>query len=169
MKPDQLIALCVRLFAIALLFYTLRSLVNLTWFLEANDIPGARYAYVGVLAVVIVVTILLWLFPFSVARRIVPEEIGLNLDHRWTESELYGCGFVLLGAYFLFGSVSDALYWIWFLLNLSREQIALEQITSEQIASIVLTVAEMLAAIGLILGSTGLTKIIYKIRYGSIE
>jgi hypothetical protein len=169
MKPVQIVAIAVRLFAITLIFGALRYVAR--WGPYVGDEEG-RFLWVfgiSLTAFTLIIALLLWKFPNAVARRIVPRFADDGSAHSWTVDELYGCGFVLLGVYFLFYSVSDGIFWAMHLVSLSRDKLGLVQHTDADTFSIVITGLEISASIAVIIGARGLTNLVFRLRYGNVE
>lgn len=169
MKPEQTVALCVRLFAIALAFSALRLVSAWAPYIGAEDMGLSQVIGVFLTLLIVTFVVLLWIFPSFVARRIVPVSAAETPKRTWAVDELYGCGFVLLGAYFLFHGLSDGIYWVGYLIALARNQLGLIRHTYQETLSIIVTAIEILASIAIILGARGITKLVFKLRYVGVE
>lgn len=117
----------------------------------------------------VIVVLLLWAYPKSIAGKLAPDEPDSAEERKWSALELYGCGFVLLGSFFLFRGVSDGIYWVMYLVALSRDNVGIIQHSYEQTFSIIVTVIEIFASVAIILGAEGITRFIFKLRYGGLD
>ena len=167
MKLEHIVALAVRLFAIALAVYALRNGISLVPYFHDQEWQIASYAYAALVACFLLLAIYLWYFPLTVSRRLVafrePGEADIGSA---TSDELQIIGFTILGIYLLFYVLSDVIYWgfIWFISN--RNQGVPIELSLEQVASMLSTAIELVFVLFLILGAKGIVRLIRKLRYG---
>lgn len=165
MRPEQIVAIVVRLFAIMLVFGALSYISGYAPYMLDENESLMQIIVITSTGLVLAVSVILWKFPNTIARKIVPLESMSSDSQPWTLDELYSFGFVILGGYFLFYSLSDGLFWIMHLISLSRDKLGVVQHTQADTFSIIITVIEIVVAFAIILGSRGLTRIIFKLRY----
>lgn len=108
MSPINLIAVSVRLFAIFLALDAIRGFIALA----VHSTPeGGDKLTVGVAAIAtFAITIFLWKFPLTVAKRLYPES-EIDQTHPWNRDDLYIAGFAILGLYWLGRSLTGVAYW----------------------------------------------------------
>ena len=102
MKPEQIVAVAARLLAIALILTTVRELVSALW--VVNDaITLRKYGYIFLVSgLAIFISILLWKFPLTIAKKIFPFKSDDEPKHNFNSDDFYHLGFILLGTYLLF-------------------------------------------------------------------
>ncbi len=169
MKHEQIVALCIRLSSVAVILSAIRYVSGWLPYTDFNDMQTHDVAAMAVAVISIFVAMLLWIMPNCVVRSIVPNGFNDRAKSHWTDGEIYGCGFVVVGTYYLFKSVSGGLYWIMFLVARSRNPLIVNEPSYDEKIAILLTIAEIAASLGLILGSTGLAKQVFRVRYGGGE
>lgn len=166
MKMEQYVAIAVRLFAIGLAIYSIKTLPGMIAFYHQEGTESAMYAFIGISILILFIAAFLWKFPLSTASKIIPRAAPeSSQSYNWSEQGILTCGFIILGVYFLYYAVSDSIYWfyIWHY-SQSVNGIRIE-LSPFQVASIITTVFEFFIAIALILGSRGVANIIKKLRH----
>ncbi|MBL1432499.1 MAG: hypothetical protein COB94_003520 [Gammaproteobacteria bacterium] len=161
----HMIALAVRLFSVFLFLISIRTFSGLSWIVGDADALANNWIYVAAAFSTLCMAIILWKFPLTIAGKICPVKHENTSHESLSMDELYTLGFVILGIYLLFYVLSDALYWIIFMVSSNRNTGNYEFITIENQASMITTFAEFVIAIFLIFGANGLSKIILKFRY----
>lgn len=167
MNRKEIVAIAVRLFAIALAVYGINNLPGMVMFFERDNSQSAAYAYAfaGVSALIFVIAILLWFFPYTVASSILPKNYSKIQPDNWNQESVLTCGLILLGIYFFYYVISDAVYWFY----ISRYSLSFEgsvlKLNLDDIAKIWATAVEFLVSMLLIFGSKGIANIILKMRY----
>lgn len=146
MKAHLYLGIGIKLFAIWLFLF---SIPNMAFFLE-NIIYGTVY---GVVASVptsgliyipwLVIAIVLWNFPLSIAKKIIPSEAEINSEGISAKS-LLSVFISAISLFFLYRSIMDGVYWAT-LLNLS-EGGGYATFSPENRASILATGVELFAA-----------------------
>jgi len=164
LKPEQIIAVIVRLFAIVILLTVVRELVAALWVVN-DSVTLRKYGFIFLVSgLVIFVSILLWNFPLTIAKRIYPFKLEDEPNHSLNSDDYYQLGFILLGVYLLFYVLSDGVFWIAFTLYSGEEKLYSPLVSLENKASIVATFAELIIALFLVFGAKGITKAIKAIR-----
>jgi hypothetical protein len=146
MKVHHYVGIGIKLFAIWLFLF---SIQNMAFFLE-NIIYGTVQGMEASITISsltylpwLVLSIILWNFPLSIAKKIIPHLSEINPEGISTSSLLT----VLISAislFFLYSSVMDGVYWVT-LINLS-ESGSYAAFNPENKASIFATGVELLAA-----------------------
>ena len=164
MKPEHIIAVLVRLFAIALILVVVRDMIAALWVVD-DSVYLRKYAYIFLFGgAVIFISIILLKFPLSVAKRIYPFRLEDEPKHSLNSDDFYHLGFILLGVYLLFYVLSDGVFWIAFTLYSGEEKLYSPLVSLENKASMITTVVELFIALFLILGAKGITNTIKAIR-----
>jgi hypothetical protein len=160
-KPEHVVAIALRLFAIALILYTVSSFIGSAWFVfGSGSNSGASVLVVIVTVLMLAAAFLLWRFPLWIASRLVRFDDSINrTSSSISVSELQTVAFTVLGIYLLLKGVTAGIYWV-FLFNALREY----DIDAHQWASVLMTIAEILLACFLVSGAKGLTVLISKVR-----
>ena len=165
MKLTALVALTVRLFSLGLLIYLIRILLgefSAYVHFENHTISIA----VAVIAIVIVfLAAFLWKFPLFIAKKLVdfgPKED--RLVEPINEQNLYNLGFVLLGTLLLYWTLSDSVYW-WFYLS-AQAEIAqyTQELSIQQKASLLSVAVEGIFSIALIAGAGPISRFMLWLR-----
>jgi hypothetical protein len=160
-KPEHVVAIALRLFAIALTLYTVSSFVGSAWvFLASGSNNGASVLVVVVTVLMLAVAFLLWRFPLWIASKLVRFNDSINkISSSISVDELQTMAFTVLGIYLLLKGLTAGIYWV-FLFNALRGY----DIDARQWASMLMTIAEILLACFLVFGAKGLTVLISKVR-----
>ncbi|MES9971576.1 MAG: hypothetical protein ABW092_16205 [Candidatus Thiodiazotropha sp.] len=169
MSKEEITAIAVRLFAIALAIYGLNNLPGMIAYFDQEQIQGAVYAFTGIIVLILIIALLLWYFPVFIAAKIIPKSSQSNTATQWNREELLSTGIIIIGIYFLFYVVSDIIYWfyIW-KYSISFEGTPIEMNT-HQLASIFATVGELFIVIMILFGSKGIANFITKLRYAGVK
>lgn len=167
MHPSHYLAIAIRIFAIGLFLYGLRQL-GLVYEVFVNDalhgFPVSRTFALGTSILPVIVSVVMWRFPLSVARRIATPEIDLPLEPLRARSILAA----LIGAlslFFLFYAVVDAVYWAtyWHMVQSGEIADAVLRIGGEQKANTLATIVELVVATGILLKSNTLAAYILRV------
>lgn len=170
MRKEEIVAVIIRLFGIALGLYAISRLPSWAMYLHENQSEDPSYLILfGVSGLLVFVAVALWKFSMFFARQLVSKEQGEMLNVAWATTDVLETGFILLGVYFAYDALSDLFYWIfvWMLAdNYLGQDLTLE---AEQWANIYTTIIEMMIVIGLIFGARGLANFIRMLRYAGQE
>ena len=171
MSREDVIAVAIRLFAIYIAFSILKTVPGAVQLLSADGGGAAAGLYAVVLAVGAALCILLWFFPLSIAKRLLPVMREARSEQAIGAPLALSLGLTLIGAWLLATSLVDASYWIAMLIR-SRGVTAATGVpvewSHEQIADMLATLVQIFLSLWLVLGSSGLQRLIYKFRYGNI-
>lgn len=165
MSREDIVAIASRLFALFLLITAIRlgvtmisasgafsSVWTLALFLTAIFLPIAA------------ISALLWFFPLTVARKILPvmrEPRPPVIPGSSTALEL---ALTVIGFWVLSTAFTDAVYWSVFLVQVYNSPIPVAVDPTQQ-ASLAATLAELLIGIWCVFGSRGLTNLVTRVRY----
>ena len=167
MKLEHIVALAVRLFAIALALYAIRDGVSFfTFFLEQGR-ESVSYYYASGMLLLVVLAIILWKFPLTVARGLVKfREPGETELSSASDNKIQVIGFSILGLFLLFHVVSDITYWsvVWLV---SQRSTSVPELSLDQIAQMVATAIELVFVLFLLFGARGISRYLHKWRYGT--
>lgn len=168
MSREDIIAVASRLFAVFLLLFTLKTVAG-GYF--AADLQGQGSGFLLRVSVFVLAALaiaaLLWFFPLAVAHKLLPvmrEPRPLVNAGSTVALEL---GLTLIGFWVLAFGLVDLSYWIVLLAYSGTADFSLYLVAPEQKASAAATIVELAIAVGLILGSRGISRLVYRIRYGA--
>lgn len=166
MSREDIVAIASRLFSAYLLFglvQTLPGIVSTT--IQGTD-PWMLTLYALSIAFGFGVCALLWFFPLTVARKLLPVMREPRSEQTVDASIAFSLGITLIGVWFLASGLVDASYWLtFFVLSRQAAETGFDW-SSDQIANMLATVFELILSMCLILGNAGIKRLIYKFRYG---
>jgi len=163
MSREDIVAIASRLFAVFLVVVALRGLGGVVRFASAPQATGTGITVVAVTALVpLLLAALLWFFPLTVARRLLPvmRSPGPTLDFG---GSVLPVALTVLGFWVLSTAVTDLVYWGLLLALAASSSIPVEFPPDEK-AAMVSTVAELGLAAWLLLGSHGLSAAVARLR-----
>jgi hypothetical protein len=166
MSREDIVAIATRLFAVYLLVTSLRTLTSVPAVLTGGVTAGTIVVTLVSLVCTLGIIVLLWCFPLTVARKLLPVLKTPRPDVLAEKGRLFPLGLVLIGLWQLAIGLSDVVYWATMLLVMRNRDLPLDALRPEQWAAMVGTVAQVVIALALILGSNGLHRLLYRIRYG---
>lgn len=146
MKAHHYVGIGIKLFAIWLFLF---SIQNMVFFLE-NIIYGTVQGVMASITISsltyvpwLVLAVILWNFPLSIAKKIIPPEAEINPE-RISASSLLSVLISAMSLFFLCRSIMDGVYWVT-LLNLSENGVN-ATFSPDNKASIFATGVEFFAA-----------------------
>lgn len=164
MSREDVIAVAVRLFAIFLFITLLRFFAGMMTLHQVSPLLVWVVPVVGV-----AICALLWFFPLSIARKLLPVMREPRSEAGMDGSMALSVGLTLLGVWLLATALPNATYWL-SLFVLSRQSSGYHlDWGPEQMASIATTIAELVLAVWLVFGSAGIRRLILRFRYGRFE
>jgi len=167
MNLVSLTAVGVRLLAILLFFYVLRESSRLISLVVTLELNNGWYISVLFLVIFILVGFWLWVSALKIAERIVPNNITFtNASNNDLGSPIYQLPFILFGLYILISGISGFSYYAQIFFFTPNELKAPVQEIKLQ-AAMLSSVIEILFGLILVFGSRGVSKVIYKVRYGN--
>lgn len=159
MTNAQIVGLGVRLFSIWLALYVVSILPSM-WSFVGRDLKSSSGAAIVVLLVIAmaVVALLLWMFPLTVARKLIPRS-ALDQPTPLPIEQVQSVGFSLLGLWCLSGAIPSLFWWGVTLYHSTRPEprLALEPANYAALAQ---TIAELLIGVWLLFGARGLLGIL---------
>ncbi len=153
MKNEQLVGLGVRLFAIWLVVYTVRSLPTLWLFGTGQDGSGVFVFAIAYLLLLIVSAILLWLFPLTVANKLLPGKV-LDVRTALPLEELQCAAFCLLGLWLLTDAIPSLTYYFVLFYQFSKDYQILHN--PQTASGLMRSVVELIIGVWLLFGARGL-------------
>ena len=167
MKLENLVAVVVRLFALAIAYQAFTSLIGLIAFYDQIETPSTIAVYLVSFVVLLLASVVLWKFPLIIARKITNFPAISNDEINSQDSGNYlQLGLTILGVYFLYYVISDFASWGYYLLSISRNPEYEFDLNPQQKADVFATFIELGVAVLLILGSSRIVQIIKKLRHG---
>ena len=111
-NKEQAVGLAVRLFAIFLVVYTLRYATSVVAFsiLEPPDYIGSSLILLVGFSPILI-AILLWRFPLTVASKLMPKVTAKEKSKVSSETELQVVAFSTLGLWVIVSAIPDTFYW----------------------------------------------------------
>lgn len=170
MSREDWIAIASRLFALYLAVTLLRSVPPAVAFLQQVGLEQAGWtdSYIPTAVVLLsgaVLCVLLWVFPLTIGRRLLPVMKEPRSESRLCPSTTLSLGLTLVGIWMLATAIPDTVYWAAFVYakqNIMGDHYPLEP---DQLAAIWATAAEWTLALCLIFGSTGIRRLIEHWRF----
>lgn len=155
MTSTQIVGLGVRLFAVWLVVYVLRNVPGMWQFnATAEAAAPANLAVALIGAAVLLVAVVLWLFPLTVAGTLIPR--SARTDHlRVPFDELQSVAISLLGLWVLTDSIPSAFYWVFMSSHASRPDLPL-QLSGREYSLMMRTAVELAIGVWLLFGARGL-------------
>ncbi|ODB94159.1 hypothetical protein A3194_05775 [Candidatus Thiodiazotropha endoloripes] len=170
MNKEEIVAVVVRLFAIALGIYGLNNLPGMVMYFDQDGMREAAYIYAGLSALIVIVAILLWKFPLTVAKILLPKTGDDAKVVSWSYEEVLTCGFIIMGFYFLYYVISDSIYWFYMWKSSVNVFVSVRsELNIDQLARIYATVAKFVVSLVLIVGSRGLASMVLMLRYAALN
>jgi hypothetical protein len=163
MRKEEITALAIRLFAILLVFYILRNIPAVFIYLTEQE-SVIIWALASLNVFLLLAAVLMWKFPFSVAKWISPYSVD-SKQTSWSSEVLLTVGCTLLGIFYLYYALSDLLYWLMFWQYNQNVAGLIVELTPDQKANIIVTLVEFALAVFLVVGAGGISKAIHRLRY----
>lgn len=172
MSREDWVAIAARLLAIYLLVGMVRGVIELVQLMGSDG--GMQFAaWQGATVFLqLLVASVLWFFPLTVARNLLPAMSEPRSESSISPSLALSLGLTLIGAWFVINALTDTAYWISFYLQLKASSAA-EGFSSvrlfqspDRTASVITTGVELVVGLALILGASGLQRLIFRMRYG---
>lgn len=167
MKLEHIVAVAVRLFAIVVAIFALRNGVSSGPYFYQQGWHITSYAYISLMALLVLFAVYLWFFPLSVTNKLLSFKKKDEVEDQTVSYEqIQFVAFTILGIYLLFHVVSDIVYWaVIFTVSMRDSNIPVE-ISLDQKGQMFATVIEFIFVIYLLLGANGIIKLFHRLRYG---
>ena len=164
MSREDIVAIASRLFAIFVALYALSLLTSTFQVLATNQITSGAFAgIVAVLLVMLVVALLLWFFPLTIARKLLPVMKEPRSEQSIGFSNALSLALTIMGFWLLTKAMVDSVYWL-ILLAQVHEAPNFEW-SPDQKASIAATGIRLLLSLWLIFGAVGINRLISRLKY----
>lgn len=167
MNREDIVAVLVRLFAVYMLFVVIRTVPALAGAPVDSGGASATFAIAASLVATGLFTALLWFFPLTIARKLLPaateSPAGVALDARTT----WSLAICALGLWVLTGALTDAFYWVVFFIRNREVGLELAQFSPGEQAGMAATLVELVLGVVLTFGSSGLQALLFRLRYGA--
>jgi len=164
---EDIVAVVTRLFAIVLLLFSLKFLATTVGFYFDTDQFTGLAPILAMVVTMIAIAALLWYFPLTIARKLLPVMKEPRPASVVDGPTLFSLALMILGVWFLANAVIDLGYWAVLFSSLGGSVPEEFGLTVEQKGSLLSTVLELLVALLLVFGSTGIRNLLFKIRYGN--
>lgn len=166
MQVHQYLAIGFRLLAIVLFIYSLRQVA--TFFAVVfNDtyagMPASPVFFLAMAAIPLVVALALWVFPITIAKKVVPPASEVSVVPEKTFS-IFIALLLTVGVVILFYAVVDAIYWFTYAHLSSSNSEAYERasdVMQSNKANMLATAFEVVAALFIILRAKYLASFLY--------
>lgn len=169
MSREDVVAIASRLMAVYLLVSLSRGVVDVIQIIG----EGMHWAplQLSVMFLQLLAATVLWFFPLSVARALLPAMSEPRSETHIGPSLALSLGLTLIGAWFVVNALVDAGYWIGIYLHMKANPIDVLSNASlfrvpDTTASIIATVVQLVIGVALVLGAAGLQRLIFRMRYG---
>ncbi len=166
MSREDFVAIAARLFAVFLLLTVLKQVPVTLQFISQDSSDAWVAPYTFVLIAGLVLCAILWFFPLTVARKLLPVMREARSEQSLDASIAMSVGLTLIGVWVLAYGLVDAVYWVTMFLRLGLSEVSYSQWPHDHVAGLLATVVEVLIAIYLIFGSSGIRRLIQRYRYG---
>ncbi len=159
-------AVGIRFLSLLLFFYVLRDAIRMISFASILELYQEWPIALFMSSVMLAIAIVLWRFCVTIAKKIIPKEISdietqLEDFHR----PIYQLAIVLFGLYVAIYGLSDLIYTAQVYLSIP-DNIVNPDTVYKQKAVMFASLVEIVIGIVLIIGAKGVSKLIYKVRYG---
>jgi hypothetical protein len=166
---DDFIAVASRLFSIYIFFGVIRSAPGAAQLLSQDQGTTWAVLYVFATIVVLLLCAFLWFFPLTVARKLLPVMREPRSNETIGSATALSLGLTLIGAWFFANALVDSSYWLTLLIRSKQMSGTAVEWRPEQIASMLSTAVELVISFCLLFGSSGITQLIYKLRYAGTQ
>lgn len=165
MTPQQILIVAIRLLAVFWLLNVLGRIPVLIMNLQVLD-PEGGFATALMMGVQFAVAVVLWIFPATFAGLLLRQGKMPVLTGNVPFSEWQALCLIAVGIFVLARALPDLAYWL--ILVPKLDQLA-EPFTVEQKANFAATIVEMAVGVALILGATGLSSLIHRLRRAGVS
>ena len=163
MTNEQILGVGVRLFAVWLVVYVVRSAPILWVFNSPDATPsGATAVVVVLLLVVLLIAVVLWFFPLAIASKLIPKS-SLSQSTRLPVEELQRTGFCLLGLWVLAEAIPLSIRYGYILYH-SLKPNAMVELGLNLPGAFIHAMVQLAIGFWLLFGAKGLLEILLKAR-----
>lgn len=166
MSREDFVAVASRLFSIYILFVTIRRIpIGIDTISQLGDM-GWAVITVAFIVVSLLLVSFLWFFPLTVARKLLPVMREPRSETAIDASVALSVGITLMGIWFFASAIADTSYWLTLGLRARDADMYDFHWSHEQIAGITATAVELVIAVCLLFGSSGIKRLLLRLRYG---
>lgn len=167
MKIVELLAVGIRILGIYLVLQILMSFSEIYQLYQFTGDAGiAAYPYVLVAEVIVLglVAFALIKFPITISRKLIPNDPDEKLNLPNNAEKLIAVAFVVIGVYILTWSVPDLIFNFLWLAYSHSQDFGYEQNFQEALINQAATILEIGIGLYLVLGSRGLSRVLWLFR-----
>jgi len=168
MIREDVVAVASRLFAIYVILNILKNAPSTALLISQDGGMGWATLYALALVLGLALCAYLWFFPLTIARRLLPVMREPRSEQVVDASVALSLGLTLIGVWLLANAVIDSLYWLTLFLHTRRVSELGFEWSSDQLANMAATASQLVISLWLLLGSTGIKRLIQKYRYGEL-
>jgi hypothetical protein len=164
MNREDFVAVACRLCAVYLLFISIVAMPGVVQLFSSAD--GRQFAPFSaiVLAMQLLAAVLLWLFPVAAAKKLLPVMHETRSEESFDSGIALSLAITLIGLWFFTHGVISLIYWLTFYWHLQRQG-GTHDLSPTQVAEIGTGVAQVTIALAFIVGTKGISRLIYWMRY----
>lgn len=170
MSREDYVAIVARLFAIYIAITIVLDIPAAVFTVPRFDewpiLPLAVSAFVTLAA--LVSCFCLWVFPLAVARKFLPVMKEPRSERSIDGPVGLSLGITLIGLWFLIQALLDSVYWLIFVArmkgNISNPMVF--EWNNSDVSGMVVTGVQLVVGVLLIVGTPGLKRLFYFVRYG---
>ena len=167
MSREDIIAIAVRLFAIFLAILELRTIAQVVALLSTNTfVPGGLVVLVIVLLGMLAISALLWFFPLTVARKLLPVMKEPRSEIAMGAATAFPLALAVMGIWLFANAIVDVAYWLVLFAQVRGADMPGVELTPSQWSSVAATVVRLLLSLWLIFGNAGIRRLIARARHG---
>ncbi len=161
---EDFVAIATRLFAVWLGIQAIRHVfTSYAAWRQMQEDPAVLYM-MGAAVPMLLIAWLLWVFPLTVARKLLPVMKTPGTPVAWASAGAMEIGLALIGFWLLASSLGDFFYWLTLAFMTVRLDGNLASYGADNTASTVATALEMAIALWLILGHRGILGAFVRLR-----
>ena len=170
MSREDIVAVASRLFAMFLILTAIKSATASVGTMLAAHEDWVSLLYASpVVILCVLAAFLLWNFPLSIARTLLPVMRDSGPPIATGTTDIQALALAVLGIWVLAESISNLAYWVAIVQFKSAAEYSAGSLTRAQKASVVRDVLECVLGLILVFGSRGLSAMLYRLLYGSIQ
>ena len=165
MHKEQIVGVAVRLFAVFLVIYVLRNASEIMPYLADSSPYKISVTFLFLIVLFpILAAVLLWLFPLTIAAKIIPDIKAKKPPKTLEGGEIELVAFSILGLWVLTGAIPDIFHWGTFVYMVKNSEAARVELSPDNIGNIVATVVELVIGFWLLFSSKGIIGILRRLR-----
>lgn len=166
MQKEHIVAIAVRLFSIFMFVYLVRYMSSFIPIItDPITYKGRQLLPILFVIVLIFVATLLWFFPLTVAKKILPNINPSPASVPLAAKEIELVAFTVLGLWMLAHAIPDVFYWGTFVYMIKSSNLSVGGLRPEQVSAILATIIELAIGLWLLVSSNGIIQLIRKVRY----